>query len=59
MTTPKPPDDYGTNKLSLQPPRSYQLPGGPFARSLGDTEVKVLAEIRRGGEQDRGFGSRR
>jgi hypothetical protein len=59
MTTPKPPKDYGTNKLSLQPSRSYQLPGGPYAKSLGSVDVKVLAEIERGGDDDRGYGGKR
>jgi hypothetical protein len=59
MTTPKPPKDYGTNKLSQQPPRSCEIPGGPKARNLGEVEVKKLAEIERGGPDDRGFGSRR
>lgn len=52
MTTPKPSKDHGTNKLSLQPPRTYQIPGGPAARNLGKVEVKVLAEIERGGPDD-------
>lgn len=59
MTTRKPPAGYGTNKLSLQPPREYAIPGGPKARSLGEVEVKNLAEIERGGADDRGCGSRR
>lgn len=59
MTTPKPPEGYSTNKLSLQPPRSYQLPGGPYAKSLGETQVKKLAEIQRGGPDDQGYGGRR
>ena len=52
MTTPKPPAGYGTNKVELQPPRSYAIPGGPAARSLAEVEVKVLAEIERGGPDD-------
>lgn len=52
MTTPKPPAGYGTNKIELQPPRSYALPGGPQAKNLGKVEVKILAEIERGGPDD-------
>lgn len=33
--------------LSIQPTRSYQIPGGPYAKNLGETTVKVLAEVRR------------
>jgi hypothetical protein len=59
MTPPEPPKDYGTNKLSIQPERSYELPGGPHAGSFGKTQIKKLAEILRGGPDDRGFGDRR
>jgi hypothetical protein len=40
-------------RTSLQPARSYALPGGPYAKFLGDIDVYVLAEIERGGENDR------
>ena len=59
MTTPEPPKGYGTNVLSIQPPRSYAVPGGPAARNLAETEVKILAEVERGGPDDRGYGSKR
>ena len=39
--------------VSLQPARSYAVPGGPQARNLGRTEVRVLSEIVRGGDDDR------
>lgn len=39
-------------RLSIQDTRTYQVPGGPLAKNLGETEVKVLAEIRRGGPYD-------
>jgi len=56
MATDTPTED---NRQSLQPARSYQLPGGPYAKDLGTIEVKVLAEIKRGGDDDRGYGHRR
>jgi hypothetical protein len=61
MTTPKPDPDYGTNKMAIQKPRTYQIPGGPYARNLGKTaEPKVLlAETTRGGPNDGGYGSKR
>lgn len=46
-------------RLSLQPDRSYELPGGPLAKSLGKVDVKVLAEVRRGSADDNGTGDRR
>jgi hypothetical protein len=52
MTTPKPPKDYG-NRTTLAPTRSYEVPGGPAARNLDKVEIKILAEIARGGEDDR------
>jgi hypothetical protein len=60
MATPKPDKDYGSNKMAIQKPRSYSIPGGPFAASLGKTaEPKVLlAEIERGGPDDIGAGRR-
>jgi len=39
--------------LSQLPPRSYQIPGGPQAKNLAPTTVKVLAHIQRGGDEDR------
>ena len=54
-----PPSDLGTNKTTLPPTRSYELPGGPYRRGLPPAEVKILAEIERGGPDDRGCGSRR
>lgn len=59
MTTPKPPAGYGTNKIEQQPPRTYSIPGGPLARDLGEVEVAQLAEIKRGGDDDAGYGNRR
>ncbi len=58
MTTPKPPDGYG-NKTTLTPTRTYQLPGGPYAAKLGKTEVTIRSEIKRGGDDDRGYGAER
>ena len=52
MTKPKPPDGYGS-RTTLTPRRTYEIPGGPKARSLGRTEIRVLAEIERGGPEDR------
>jgi hypothetical protein len=42
------------NRYSPQPDRSYQCPGGPYAEKLGETTVKVLAEVERGGDGDNG-----
>lgn len=47
------------NRTSPQPNRSYLLPGGPRAGGLGEVEVKTLAEIVRGGPDDRGVESTR
>ena len=46
--------------VSLQEPRSYEIGAtrGPFARSLGATEVTILAETARGGPDDIGAGRR-
>lgn len=41
------------NRQALQLARSYELPGGPYASSLGTVDVAVLAEVVRGGEDDR------
>jgi hypothetical protein len=38
--------------LALQPTREYHVPGGPLAKNLGKVDVYVLAEIRRGGDED-------
>ncbi len=54
-----PASDYGTNKTTLPPARSYQVPGGPYRRSMRDPTVVIKAEIERGGEHDRGYGPRR
>jgi len=40
-------------RTSLQPARSYHIPGGPFAKDLGEIEVNKLSEIERGGAHDR------
>lgn len=45
--------------LQPQPTRTYHIPGGPKAKNLGKTEQKILAEIKRGDSDDRGFGARR
>ena len=37
---------------TLQPARSYAIPGGPKAKALGEVEIKILAEIARGGPDD-------
>ena len=47
------------NRNSLQPNRTYEVPGGPYARDLDEVDVKVLAKIQRGGRDDAGFGQRR
>ena len=52
-------NSVGDNRLALQPARSYALPGGPFAKDLGEVEVAQLAEIKRGGEDDAGYGNKR
>lgn len=39
--------------LSLPPPRSYAVPGGPLARDLGSADVYVLSEFARGGSDDK------
>lgn len=40
-------------RTSQQPPRSYEVPGGPLARDLGTINVYKLSEIIRGGLEDR------
>jgi hypothetical protein len=49
------------NRTSLPPPRSYTIGSafGPLARNLDKVNVKRLADIERGGDHDRGYGSRR
>ena len=37
---------------TLQEPREYAIPGGPQAKNLGEVEVRILAEIVRGSEDD-------
>ncbi len=40
--------------VSLQKPRSYEIPGGPKARNLGPRDdVLIMAEFERGGPHDR------
>lgn len=46
-------------RYSLTPNRSYLIPGGPHAEDLGEREVKILAEFKRGSEEDGGVGNRR
>lgn len=46
-------------RTALQPARTYEVPGGPYAKNLGEVQVEILAEIERGGEGDRGYGNRR
>lgn len=55
MLPPKDPD----NRYSLPPARTYAVPGGPLARDLGEVSVVQLAEIIRGGDEDRGVGDQR
>jgi hypothetical protein len=38
--------------LQTQPVRSYEIPGGPYARGLGKIDLYVLSEIERGGDDD-------
>jgi hypothetical protein len=49
---PSPPSGYG-NRTTLAPTREYHIPGGPIARSAGKVEIKILAEIERGGPDDK------
>ena len=42
--------------VTLQEPRSYAIPGGPKAKALGEVEITILAEITRGGDDDRNAG---
>jgi hypothetical protein len=38
-------------------PRGYHVPGGPKARNLGKTTIKILSEFERGdGNRDRNAG---
>ena len=39
-------------RTSDPPPISYEVPGGMSPRKRGKVEVKVLAEIERGGPDD-------
>ena len=46
-------DSTQTQKCTqIQPVRSYQIPGGPTAANLGPIDVKILAEVTRGGAGD-------
>ncbi len=46
-------------RLSLPPPRVYELPGGPFASGLGKVDVFILAEFKRGSARNSGTGGKR
>lgn len=50
-SSPKPPLPRD-NRYSLQPARTYEVPGGPYAKDLGSIDVLKLAEIVRGGPDD-------
>lgn len=39
-------------RTSQQPPRSYEVPGGPLAKDLGKINVYKLSEIARGSADD-------
>jgi hypothetical protein len=45
--------------LSPLPLRSYEMPGGPYAKNLGKIDRFILAEIERGGDEDQGYGVKR
>lgn len=51
--------DHCEPRLSDLPNRTYEVPGGPYAKDLGEVQVKVLAEFKRGSDCDRGVGDRR
>jgi hypothetical protein len=59
MTTPKSPIKGYGSRTTLTPLREFHVPGGPYAKDLGKTEIKILAEIERGGDDDRGYGGKR
>lgn len=42
--------------VTIQPARSYAVPGGPKAKNLGETTTKVLSEMVRGDGDDLGAG---
>lgn len=46
-------------RLALPPNRTYHMPGGPYAEDLGEVLVPILAEFRRGSDEDAGVGSSR
>lgn len=48
----KPVETSKTARTTLQPARSYEVPGGPLARDLGSIDVYKLAEVARGGDGD-------
>lgn len=48
----KPQDPKLVATTSPQPPRSYAIPGGPFAKDLGKINVHRLSEIVRGSADD-------
>ncbi len=39
-------------RLSQPPLRTYEVPGGPYAKDLAEVTVTKLAEIERGGPND-------
>lgn len=47
-----------TTTLPRRSVPSREVPGGPNSRSLPEPEVKILAEIERGGPDDFGAGRR-
>lgn len=51
--------DSSKKSLSREPDRSFELPGGPYAKYLGEYQAKILAEFKRGSEEDEGYGPRR
>lgn len=48
-----------TKRYSKPPDRSYELPGGPIAENLGEVQVKILADFKRGSVDDQGVGDKR
>ena len=46
-------------KLETQPERTYEIPGGPYAKDLGTLNVYRLADFKRGSADDRGIGNKR
>lgn len=52
MPTRAPRDSEKAARLSLPPARTYEVPGGPYARDLGEVDVYKLSEVARGGPDD-------